>query len=300
MRLRTPANLATLATLVLPALLATSPAGAGDGVTEINHALALAGGVTSGDTPDYPIELFEPGSYRLTSNLSQPDPETDVIVVRAHGVTIDLNGFTIEGTNSCSGSPTACVQTGNGDGITAAPGLGEITANRLAVAVQNGTIRGVGGNGIHLFGGLISVDRVQVVHAGRNGIDTSNAGSITDCGVFQNGLDGIETTGSSTITGNRVWQNGRVGIETSTSFAGGVISGNVVHFNGREGIHVRGTTALVKDNNVSNSGDVGLKLGSTTIGYGDNVLSFNDRNGAGVQIEGGTRISTNICDGASC
>src|SRR5581483_7661707 len=44
-----------------------------DGVIEINHARALAGGVTASDLPGYPITIDQSGSYRLTGNLTAKD-----------------------------------------------------------------------------------------------------------------------------------------------------------------------------------------------------------------------------------
>ena len=51
------------------ALTCIAPAGAVDGVIEINQAKALAGGVTPSDTPGFPVSIDTAGSYRLTGNL---------------------------------------------------------------------------------------------------------------------------------------------------------------------------------------------------------------------------------------
>ena len=40
----------------------------------------------AGDTPGYPVTLSQPGSYRLTSNLVQPDAATSVIRATANDV----------------------------------------------------------------------------------------------------------------------------------------------------------------------------------------------------------------------
>jgi len=47
------------------------PAGAVDGVIEINQAKAKAGAVTAGDTPGFPVTISAAGSYRLTGDLDQ-------------------------------------------------------------------------------------------------------------------------------------------------------------------------------------------------------------------------------------
>lgn len=88
------------AALSLAALL-TAPASAADGIIEINHAKALAGGVSAGDTPGYPVTVSASGSYLLTGNLTAP-ANTNAIGVSADEVTLDLNGFLIQGPVSCT------------------------------------------------------------------------------------------------------------------------------------------------------------------------------------------------------
>src|SRR5580693_1218836 len=80
-----------------------------DGVVLINQANALAGNVTPGDAPGFPVTISVAGSYRLSSNLTVPDANTDAIDITVSHVTIDLNGFSIIGQVVCSGFPvTSC------------------------------------------------------------------------------------------------------------------------------------------------------------------------------------------------
>ena len=95
-------------TLVLFALLAIVTARevrAVDGVIEINQARAIAGGVTPGDTPGFPVTISAAGSYRLTGNLTVPALNTTAISITANYVTLDLGGFLVSGPNTCFGSP---------------------------------------------------------------------------------------------------------------------------------------------------------------------------------------------------
>src|SRR5262245_23520482 len=84
--------------LLALAVLQVAPwtAAALDGAIEINQAKALAGGITLGDTPGFPVTISSPGSYILTSELSVPSGvdglAIDVSVIEA---AIDLNGFGI-------------------------------------------------------------------------------------------------------------------------------------------------------------------------------------------------------------
>ncbi len=72
-----------IATALLAALVLASPAYAVDGVIEINHARALAGGVTATDTAGYPVTIDASGSYRLTGDLVVPDENTTAVRVES-------------------------------------------------------------------------------------------------------------------------------------------------------------------------------------------------------------------------
>src|SRR5262249_48726920 len=71
----------------------------------INQADALAGNVTPGDAPGFPVTISQPGSYRLSSNLDVPSHGLG-IDIQADDVSIDLNGFRIRG-NAMSGRAIA-------------------------------------------------------------------------------------------------------------------------------------------------------------------------------------------------
>jgi hypothetical protein len=83
--------------LCLAAMMAMSPSAYARGVVLITQAKAMAGGVTPGDAPGFPVSITRPGSYRLTSNLrllSGP-----AIEILADNVSLNLNGFAIVGSN---------------------------------------------------------------------------------------------------------------------------------------------------------------------------------------------------------
>ena len=86
------------AALVAGFALSPAPAIAIDGQVLITHAAALAGAVTPGDPPGYPVEINIPGSYKLGSHLVPPLAATGIYVLSPN-VTIDLNGFTLQGSN---------------------------------------------------------------------------------------------------------------------------------------------------------------------------------------------------------
>ncbi len=101
-----------------------------------------------------PAGSAEPRSFVLTSNLdvrvdAAGNPVANAqnvtaIVISAENVTVDLNGFAILGPTVCIRTPigtpvSICSPTGIGIGISCTAG---------AATLRNGTIRGMGNDGI--------------------------------------------------------------------------------------------------------------------------------------------------------
>ena len=63
----------------------------------IDQAKAMAGNVTPGDAPGFPVSITRAGSYRLSSRLRSPSGVAIEIV--ADNVSLNLNGFAIVGSN---------------------------------------------------------------------------------------------------------------------------------------------------------------------------------------------------------
>lgn len=196
-----------------------------DGVLELNQVAALAGNVTSGDAPGFPIELFTGGSYRLTSDLVVPSGAEAGIAVYASGVRIDLNGFAIRSGTSCSGTPPSCAPTGTGIGIDA--------SGASDVAVRNGRIAGFGVYGLSLLDG----------------------GRITDLGVDGNGLGGIVCDAACIVTTSSVRRNGGPGI---TVGAGSRVSESTIV--GNAGAGISGPADVLSDRNVTTQNGAGSPL----------------------------------------
>ena len=131
-----------------------------DGQTIINQTKALAGDVTPGDAPGFPITLTREGSYRLSSNLSVP-ANTEGIVVAANYVTIDLNGFRISG-------------AGSGNGIS------DGNTPRKMTAIRNGSISNFN-SGIRMQNSIASyVDAIRVRNNTAFGIPWVQAQQLLD------------------------------------------------------------------------------------------------------------------------
>ncbi len=273
--------------LVLLGSLAAPAALGADGATEINQQGAVAGGVTFGDTPGFPVTLSRSGSYVLTSTLRVLDADTTAILLQTNNVTIDLNGFHITGPTVCTTNPTTCAPTGGGDGIDAGFLRG--------LSVHNGYITGVGAFGIRALGVNHRIERITTHQTGFQGIRVGSNSIVKDCTGFANGDDGIYAGAGSVITGNTIARSGDNGI-----FAGSgvLVEGNSVQYSGSDGIATAPTSvaapALVRNNLVINNLGFGLNLEPET-GYSGNTIYGNS---AGT-VSGGTQMGTNLCNGST-
>lgn len=140
--------------LVLSMFAFTVPGRAADGQILINHAKALAGNVTPGDAPGYPVTLTKQGSYILGSDLSTSG--ADAIEAFAVEITIDLNGFRIEGSNGLSFG---------------------INSTQRNLTVRNGTIQRFL-KGIVARGGSPIIENMRITENRTEGIQIANSYGI--------------------------------------------------------------------------------------------------------------------------
>jgi parallel beta-helix repeat protein len=247
--------------LGLALLGSAPPVCAVDGVIEINQAKVMASG-------GFPFVIDQPGSYRLTGDLSV-DQNTTAIRITASNVTVDLNGFAIIGPTVCSGTPPntpfECIPTGSGGGV--------VTDGGDNATVLNGSVRGVGGAGVRV-GGHSRVEGVHAISNGGGGIGVSFSSLVVGNVVNSNGGNGISLGSGCTATGNTVNDNGAIGIiaQAGSTLIGNTVRGNVF---------------------------VGFSLGGIgASGYTNNVLNGNNLGGA--QVSGGVQMGTNVCNGVAC
>ncbi len=241
-----------------------------DGVVLISQVQALAGNVTPGDAPGFPVTISLPGSYRLSGNLTVPDANTIAIQIAADNVTIDLNGFSIIGPVVCTFGPVpSCGGDGVGSGSGVVASVGDLYHN---IKVANGTVRGMGYYGIFLGNG----GHVENIHAESNGYGGIVAGynGITGGGVIgndasYNGSFGILAR-STVVSGNTAIGNGQDGIEASDSTVSGntalgnagngitasrsTVSGNAANRNKQSGLNVNCPSTVIGNTAVSNVG----------------------------------------------
>ena len=260
-----------LSTIACLALI-QGTANAVDGVLLINQSNAIAGNVTPGDTPGFPVSINLPGIYKLSSNLVVPNENTTAIQINVHNVTIDLNGFAILGPNVCAtdGFNVAqpCTKPGNGMGID---GGTLVPLNVENTRVMNGTIDGMGNIG--LFANVNArVEKMNISSNGSYGIYTFG-GVILDTLVRGNGNTGITTTGAIIRDSRSIFNRG-YGMQT-TNFS--VISGSVIATNMSYGLVISSNTRFV-----------------------DNLIDNNNGGIANPQISGGTHTGDNTCGSAPC
>lgn len=215
---------------LLCAALASLPgaAFAADGQTLISQSKALAGNVTPGDAPGFPVTISRSGSYRLSSNLTVSSLH-DGIVIAADNVTLDLNGFTISGDGT--GNSGNCV---DGSGF------------RRAIAVRNGSLTNCF-NAIDLS--VSTGVEVHQVRAFRNrsfGIAVGRGANVNGNTVFENAFRGIRAGVDSIVSGNAAFGNADIGIDVVCPSN---VVGNSVTGIGSIGVFENGTGCHRANNN---------------------------------------------------
>jgi hypothetical protein len=222
-----------------------------DGVVLIDQNRAMAGNITPGDGPGFPITISQPGSYRLAGNLTVPDAMTTGIEITASSVTLDLNGFGITGPNTCTPNPTTCIYSGGGVGVHA----GSFSPGVVApsnVKVMNGFVRGMGFHGVRLMGEGTVVELVNASGNGGPGIVVGN-GSVFDSMATLNG----GTTGIIALAVHRSTASSNRGVGMFIRNYG-VASGNVSMGNGGDGINA--TKASLTGNTASFNKGFGMAV----------------------------------------
>jgi hypothetical protein len=280
----------------------------------ITQSSALAGGVTPGDTPGFPVTLADSGSFVLDGNLTASGQAA--ILVTASDVTLDLNGFSITGGGSCSaGTSTGNTCTGTPTSTTL------VRSNAARFTIKNGSVKGTTGDGIQLFddNAVYGVD--VAMHRG-NGITCTASSPITiaDSALSLN-ANGMNSECIATLRNVRASYNTNYGIySTKGSMVDVVASNNTgvgvlpgfssvdrayASNNGSDGIW---GGSVIKDSVAKSNGGVGFRSNSgglyfdsqaylnTGSGFDFSVASncysniFAASNG-GTQIVGGTALN---------
>jgi len=168
---------------------------------------------------DLPLAINVDGSYYLAENLYALQNGVDMIDVFAADVSIDLNGFTINGTSQVA-QAADCIQ---------------LETSVRSFALHNGVIRGCGQHGVTTNGGAntrISVNRVESSHNGQSGMTfgVGTYGVISESVFKSNGARGV-LLGDGVIEDSVAYSNGSIGLQLSTGLIRGCMARSNVSFN---------------------------------------------------------------------
>jgi parallel beta-helix repeat protein len=208
-----------------------------------------------------PITISQPGSYYLTGNLFAPALVTAIITVNVPGVTLDLNGFQIDGATDVGEATHA------------------IKINAVAVRCR-------------VLGG-------SVIDATGNGIDSAAPdGVFADLVCANCTLDGLHITGAATVERCVFRGNGGDGLD-SISLERCVVRGCIAKDNGGTGFEVSGTfEACVASGNGGSgflgSGTITRCEASQNAGFGINLVGgLVSECSVGANTDGGIRVADN-------
>jgi parallel beta-helix repeat protein len=199
---------------------------------------------TPGDSGNSFI-ISQPGSYYLTTNLAGVSGKSG-IKIAANNVTLDLNGFAVQGVS------------GSERGI-------DIPNAQTNITVRNGSISGWGNIGVR----SASTSSLNLVFERLNvstsyyGISMNGAGVVRDCNCQNNSVNGIYCAGDgSIISGCTANNSGGSGIVLGAS--GIIVSGCTVNNNMVDGIDGNyGNT--VSGCSAQNNGSEGIYIAFGTV-----------------------------------
>jgi parallel beta-helix repeat protein len=171
-----------------------------------------------------PTNILNPGSYYLTTNLTVASDVT-AITVQASDVTLDLNGFALEGNNRfasaihvTAGVQNLCVRNGTISDWSAYPTLFTAlnASNAINSRFESLRISGNAGEGLVAGqGALIShclVRNNQNSAANSAGIRVDSGSIVQDCVASYNLNDGIQAGPNCTVRDCTALNNSQTGI----------------------------------------------------------------------------------------
>lgn len=203
--------------------------------------------VDTNNTPgnvSFEFYINQPGSYYLTANVVGVGSKNG-IGIAANNVTLDLNGFLVQGVSS---------------GVVS----GIYTYNTCTnVIIRNGTINGWN-RGINSFANTEVLEHL-IVSANLYGIQCANNVAILDCTINANSVYGIEVDGP----GSLISDNYFVGNDTENS-------------PGYAALYITSSNNRVENNHVTGSGPAGYGIsivGSSSVT--NNIVIKNSVEGGG-------------------
>ncbi|MEM6398382.1 MAG: right-handed parallel beta-helix repeat-containing protein [Bacteroidota bacterium] len=268
-------------------------------------------GSFSGRNTAYGID--EPGSYYLTSNIVVPQNNRIGVYIDSDNVTLDLNGYSVIGTQANDGSGTDGIRIQGGrNNVTIKNGMvtgwgeagirGFATENCLIqdiVSSSNGS-RGFDmgensvliecsafGNGGNGFEGQNGCNFIRCTAGGNtfDGFASRNGSQFVNCNAYSNGVAGIDANSDITVLGCVASNNGDNGIDV---IGNGLVQNCVAYDNSGDGINVSFSSRVAFCMAANNSEDgIQLRSGGAVV-YGC-VAHNNDEAGINASSGGGSR-----------
>ena len=266
---------------------------------------------TPGDA-DSLFRITQPGSYYLTAHITG-EPGKSGIEIDSSNVTLDLNGFTVQGVSGalhgidCSGQQNVVrngtVMSWPSWGISAGGPFCRI--DDVIVNANNGG--GIGAGGYALVTGCIATNSADLSGTG-HGISTGNYSVIRDCTTTSNMGCGLRVGHVSVVSNVVAYGNHSTGASGIDCGNNSVIMACAVKDN-YEGIEA-GTGSTIQNTAISDNekgilGDVAITVHSCTIEGTDNCAveaydslirgnTFRNPNGTDICGTGNTTIENHL------
>lgn len=193
-----------------------------------------------------PFTISTPGSYYFTTNLVATTNIGSGITVQVPNVTIDLNGFNLQGASN------------SGSGISISGGFA------TNVTIRNGTIVGWGGSGIAAASTRMGrIENLQVLFNEANGVNVSDFWTIVGVVTRGNGNDGIESAHYAHVEDCLSLENGADGIRVGNR---SIVKNCRIGTNSMHGLVLVGISVVVEGCTIFGSGGNGI-LSSATAGH---------------------------------
>lgn len=240
---------------------------------------------------DIPFTISAPGSYYLAANFeATAGLTTAAIIIKSGYVTIDLNGFTLRGSNS--------------------PDISGILADGHYenILIRNGSVSRWEEHAIYLGGDAAIVQNVQVAENHGSGISL-NTGRVVNCVARNNGLGGISfrppavngiAPATCVVDQCQVFSNGETGILSRRPIT---ISNTISTRNSGSGILLYAAGSTIRNCTVSENFKAGILLSSTATDchIAGNSCHRNDESGIAVNSRGcrieGNHLASNEING---
>ena len=243
---------------------------------------APAWAATKGPVPlkspkNFPIVISRSGSYQLIGNLAVPTA-APAIQIEASNVTLDLNGFTVQGNDA-----------------TSLNGIIATNTDLRNITIENGVVHGFAINGVNLAGSGHVVLDVRAEGNGVNGVHVSVGSLVERCTATGNGAAGIAADTACAIQNNVCTGNGTYGINAGQLCT---VLHNTCNQNGQNGIRTdQGST--VSQNNCSGNSNPGIQCIGSNNSIVGNTCVLNNTAGIDLGSANGNYAAENKLSGNS-